>query len=179
MSLLHGFTAVAVWSRLMLADTADRDVFDRPVLDVVAGRPTFVLFANRATKEATSRSGTDLAVRLHDVDYATVVRVDLRGIPGLFESIARMLMRDSHEKGLEEIRRRLRQDALVPHREFGRHLAIVADPDGVTHRAAGLPKGFSEAEAVVIDRDGREIARGAFPREAGRIEAAIREAARR
>ncbi len=50
---------------------------------------------------------------------------------------------------------------------------LVADSEGESHRATGLERGFREPYAIVQGPDGVEFARGAFPREIGRLEAAL------
>jgi hypothetical protein len=153
----------------------DVDVFDRPVAPLLSrGRPTLVLYANRTTQNAVHEPATQLAVRLRDVPFVTLVRVDLRGVPSLFRGWARRTIRNRHHDGVEEYQRAFRAVGAAAPTDAADRLVLMVDPDGSAEQEVGLPAGFSEALALVLDCRGNELARGMFPREAERIEHAIR-----
>jgi len=168
--------ALLVWSTGVAAvSPQDVDVFDRPVLPLLSrGRPTMVLYANRGTGESVHAPATQMSVRLKDVPFVTLVRVDLRGLPSLFRGIARRKIKSSHDDSVEEYDRAYKAAGVNPPPDASDRLVFVVDNDGAAHQAVGLPEGFHEALAVVLDCQGREVTRGAFPREVERIEQAIR-----
>lgn len=171
--LLAGSTSAAAFHE------NEVDVMNRPVAPLLSrGRPVLVLYCNRATRWV-GESATRMAVRLWDVPFTTLVHVDLRGIPSLFHGIARHTIRRSQEEGVENYRREFRQAGVEPPGDASERLVLVADPDGAAHAAVGLPEGFKESVAVVYDAQGNEVARGTFPRDADRIERAIRDASHR
>lgn len=160
-----------VWAVVLAAlvrpDSAQElDIYDRPVVAQLEGRPRLCLYANRHTPADVTRvAARALSDRLEPHDYVTLLRVDLRGIPTLFEGFAISRMKRAYEASTNAER-------LASHPD-GR-LVFVADSYGQHHAAIGLERGFPEAYAVVEDAQGRELARGAFPREIVRIEAALR-----
>jgi hypothetical protein len=162
---------------LLLALTAgasEHDVFDRPVEPRLAGRPRLVLYANRHTRMDVRVQAAEMAHRLHRLAYVTVVRVDLRGIPGLFESFAYGNMRDAYAETTRTSRERRAAEGLPIPSDLDDRLIFVPESHGQRHQQMGLARGFEEALAVVEDAQGRELARGVFPQEIGRIEAALR-----
>jgi hypothetical protein len=153
---------------------AERDVFDRDVAPLLEGRPRLVLLANRHTARDVRTQASELALRLHALAYVTVVRVDLRGVPGLFESFAHATMRDAHAESTRESRaRRLALGLPVPP-DLDDRLVFVPDSDGERHQALGLGRGFDEALVVVEDALGRELLRAPFPRDFARVESSLR-----
>lgn len=161
-----------------MAGADEEDVIGRPVSQVFSsGRPVLLLYANEQTQADTDEPGTAFAVRVRDVPMAMVVRVDLRDVLGMFHFVARRVMRGRHAQSMEEYAKRAKAAGRTPMKDPEQRLYIVADEAGVTHAAVGLPKGFTRALAIVLDADGRERARGAFPTDAAKLEAALRAAA--
>lgn len=161
-------------------DERGRDVFDRPVAELVSrGLPTLVLYANKGTKDAIQGPATEMAVRLHDVSFVTVVHVDLREVPSFFRGIARGKIRNSQQDAAARYADAYRQRGYPVPADFSDRLIFVADSDGAPHQAIGLGRGFNEAQAAVFDAQGREVFRGSFPRAVGQFEQAIRDAAAR
>lgn len=165
--------AMVLVAGLALAE-ADVDVFGRPLSLIESGRPQIVLYTSRATKQSASGAMTDFAYSVRALNPVVVVRVDLRGIPGVFQGIANRSMRTSFDEGLARYRRNYvgSTETLPEHCERG--LWFVGDKDGSSHTEIGLKNGFTEALAVVYGQDGRELARGGFPREVARLEDALR-----
>ena len=83
-TLFFGALVLLLGGVVLAAASDERDVFDRPVAPQLLGRPRLVLYTNRNTKEETADPASRMAIRLRDVGYVTVVRVDLRGIIGEF-----------------------------------------------------------------------------------------------
>ncbi len=169
-ALLVSFVAIA---SAALTSDEERDIFDRPITPLVAGRPRLVLFANRDTRDGTSDPANQLSVRLHQVPYVTVVRVDLRGIPSLFEGVARTKIQRAHDESIQRSRTLYESQGITPPIDLPSRLLFIGDSNGDSHRAQGLKKGFSPALAIVEDAEGREVVRGLFPDELDKIEAAL------
>jgi len=144
------------------------------VVDAVAGHPRLVLLVNRATRDQVGEPAVQLATRLSEVPFLTVVRVDLRGVPRLFRGLAWGRLRQAHANYVSRTREVWRSVGAAESPELGRRLVMVGDAEGGSHAAFGLEPGFGEAIAVVEDASGREVARGAFPRDAARLESALR-----
>ena len=144
----------------------------------MSGRPRLVLYANRHTKMPVRLAASDLALRLHELTYVTVVRVDLRGVPGFLESFACTSMREAHLESTQSSQARRSELGLPIPADLDERLVFVADSDGTSHQLLGLERGFEEALAVVEDARGRVIAKGEFPRELPAIESALRSMAR-
>src|SRR4051812_45690044 len=147
------------------------DIFGRPVPDA-SRRPTIVLYANRPTEDAVLKPLADLSARFSELDPLVIVRIDLRGLPSLFRGFADRNMRSAFVAGLERYREECRQLGREPNPAPERSLYFVPDPDGHSSQAAGLPKGFHEALAIVLDKNGHEVLRAPFPRDEQRIEQA-------
>jgi hypothetical protein len=155
---------------------AELDIFDHPVAAQLGGdRPVLVLYANRETREATGKPAAEMALRLHDLPYVTLVRVDLRGIPSLFEGFALRNMRSAYQENIERSRRLYREAGYPPPAALGHNLVFVGDSKGTAHAAVGLGKDFPEALAIVLDPKGKEILRAAFPRDLRRVEQTLRK----
>jgi hypothetical protein len=150
------------------------DVFHHPVSPQIAHKPVLVIYANKETRRSATEPAVELAVRLHDVPYVTVVRVDMRGIPTIMGNFAKGSIKDSYNESLTRAKALRRQANLPPPEASGQGLVYVADPQGAAHAAAGLAPGFKEALAVVIAPDGHEVVRAPFPRDAAKIEAALK-----
>jgi hypothetical protein len=165
-----------LWPAISRAE--ELDIFDRPVAPQVAGtRPVLVLYANRATRRGTGEPADELALKLHDVPYITVVRVDLRGIPSFLGDFSQSSMRDAYRENVERSARLYRDAGLATPAELGHTLVMIGDPNGASHAAVGLAKGFGEAVGVVLDSHGNELFRGAFPRELPKFEEVLRRSA--
>jgi hypothetical protein len=170
----------AVQADASTLDTSGKDIFDRPVAELVShGLPTMVLYANKATKDTVQGPATQMAVRLHDVPFVTLVHIDLRDVPALFRGIARGKIRNSHRNGVERYVEAFRSLGFAPPDDAFNRLIFVSDNDGGPQQALGLNRGFSEALAIVYDGQGQEICRGPFPRDLDRIEQALRDASGR
>ena len=156
---------------------AEEDVLGRTLPDF-KGRGVVVLYASQKTQTAVDKPMTELTFRLRDLDIVFVVRVDLRGIPGLFDGIARRMMRSDYAKGLDDYDKLCRDAGIAPppRKEAELGFYMVMDSDGVSHKGVGLEKGFTEALAIAYDASGREVARGSFPRQVATIESALRAA---
>jgi hypothetical protein len=156
---------------------AGEDVFgQRLALRVPAGEPVLLILASPHSGGGLTRSGPEMYWRLRDVRFHTVVQVDLRGVPRLFVPVARSRLRkawDDTVKSYEEAFRR-HGDAPPPH--VADSLTIEADPDGEHATRAGLAAGWDGYVAVVLDGQGREVARGTLPADAARLEEALRGA---
>jgi hypothetical protein len=148
----------------------ERDVFDRPIAAQLAGRPRLVLYANRNTSEETSEPASRMAVRLRDIGYVTVVRVDLRGIPSFFEGIARNAIQKAHVNSTRRSLSLYGELGIEPPPDIASRLIFVSDSHGESHAALGLEKGFVQAMAIVEDGAGREVLRGRFPEDLERFE---------
>ncbi len=155
------------------------DLFGQPVAPQLHGRPVLVLFSNDHTRETTTEAGSQLALRLHDVPYVSVVRVDLRGLASFFSSIATHEMKDAYEQSVQRTRTLYRDAGLPPPKSLGHTLVFIPDRDGHASAAVGLPKGFTEGLALVLAPDGHEVARAPFPSGVKKIEAALRAVPRR
>lgn len=149
------------------------DILDRPV-PFADGRPQLVLYANRESRDSVNEPMGSFTFALRDLNPVVIVRVDLRGIPSIFEGFARSAMRGSFEAGLDRFRRQCVEHGLAVPSNLGDGLYFVADSYGEAHGAAGLEAGFPEALAIAYDGEGRELARGFFPRSAAALEQALR-----
>lgn len=175
MNALTRWLAVTVLTLSTTAGAAETDIFDRPVPEA-HGHPVLVLYTNRTTKEAASAPMTELSVQLRAYEPIVLVRVDLRGVPSLFEGFARRAMKKSYEEGLSRYRQRCKELGIAPPKNDDQGLYFIADSHGKAHQAVGLASGFDEALAVVLDPSGKEILRVPFPRGAADIEPALRRA---
>jgi len=171
---LWTFLAAGMAAVVVMGPPGERDVFSRPVAGEVAGRPRLVLLASRETRSALDVTVPQLAARLADRPFVTVVRVDLRGVPGLFHRVAYARLRDSHARYADRARAQYAAHGLPPPADLERRLVLVGDAEGGSHAAAGLAEGFTSPLAVVEDAAGREVARGYLPQDLGRIEQALR-----
>jgi hypothetical protein len=153
------------------------DVFDRPIAPVLTrNQPKLILYANQKTEDQIAHPGDLIAAHLKNVPYITVVRVDLRGVPGFFLGMARKVMQGRQTEGNEKYSELARAAGLKPP-EASERLHLVMEADGAAHQSMGLGQGFGHALAVVLDNTGREILRTAFPEGANLVEKALREAA--
>ncbi len=167
---------------LLLATTlfgGQVDLFGQPVVPQIRGRPLLVFFSNSKMRESTIRTGTELSLRLHEVPYVTIVRVDLRGSAGVLRFLARREMKDAYRESVERTRQLYRRAGLPPPASSGHHLIFVPDWEGEGASAAGLAKGFTESIGIVYAPDGREVVRAPFPVGVPRLERALRAFAKR
>ncbi len=155
-----------------------RDVYDRPLGQFIGqGEPVLIIYANRGTRGSVEGPATELAFRLHDVPFVTVVRADLRGVPGLFHGIARNRMRSDHAAAVQRYVDGYKSRGFAVPVDVSDHLIFVLDENGGPHDRLGLKQGFTQAMALVLDGTGREVLRAEFPQDADRVEMAIRNAA--
>jgi len=160
---------------LVASAEPEKDIFGRSVPEG-RGQVVLVLYANRQTQDACDDPMNDLTFNLRDIDILVLIRIDLRGIPSIFEGIAKRIMRSAYVDGLEKYRKKFRDAKLEPPKDDDKGLFFIADSYGKPHQAAGLASGFKEAMMVAYDPAGREIARMKFPQQLSEIEAAIRKA---
>lgn len=153
----------------------EQDIFKRPIPTEQA-RPTVVVYANHQTQDAVTDPLADFAVQVNDIHPLILVRIDLRGLPGFLQGFAFENMRSRFVNGLKRYWTETQKHGGVPHPQPENSLFFIEDREGLAHQAAGLGEGFQEALAIIYDAHGQEIARGAFPREAGRLEEALRGA---
>jgi hypothetical protein len=151
------------------------DILGRQV-PVPGGRPSIIVYANRATGDPIQLALADVSARLADVKPLVVVRVDLRDLPGIFKGYASSRIRTRYEDGLKLYGTECRRLGCGPDPHPQDSLFFVSDPDGQSHQSVGLPSGFHEALAVAYDASGREILRVPFPSGASQLESAVRAA---
>jgi hypothetical protein len=178
--VLAAVATAAEVPKFALPAADEKDVIGRPVAAAFTRRqPVLLLYANQQTQHDTDEPATNFAVRLGDVPMVVLVRVDLRDVFGMFHFFARQVMKSRHAASLKDYAARAQALGRTPPANGAEGLYIVADEKGLSHAAVGLPKGFTTPLAVVLGPDGTELARGAFPADAARLEAAIRSSAGR
>jgi hypothetical protein len=154
------------------------DVFDHPLKPVLnRDEPKLILYASQGTQNTVSDAGSLLAAHLKGIPYITVVHVDLRGIPGFLMGFARRVMQGSQSSANEQYADLARAAGLKPPPASDEHYHVVMEPDGAAHQSLGMPSGFRQAMAVVLDRAGREILRARFPQDLPAVEKALQQAA--
>lgn len=163
---------LALLSALPARASTLKDVFGREV-PLGQGRPAVVFYANLDTRETLREHAFQFVLSLREQRPIIVIRVDLRGIPGLFEGLARREMRKSHHASLAAMRTLFTREDEEPPADLEDSLFMVADSDGAPHRALGLNKGFSETLALALSPSGGELARAPFPSAADTIRRAL------
>ena len=172
------FGALCVLCANARADVA-HDVFDRPLAELAPrGTPVLELYSDKQTKVELATSAPQMAYDNRDWRFVTVVYIDLSGVPGLFHGYAKGKIRAGWTRTIEHIRTLFRMRGDAPPGDLERDVAFVADSDGARREAAGLPRDFGQALAIVRDGEGREVARGVFPRDRARVEEVLRSVAR-
>lgn len=153
------------------------DVFDRPLAPVLnRNAPKLILYANQKTQDMVSSPSDILASHLKNVPYITVVRVDLRGVPGFLLGFARKVMQGHQNESNEKYDELSRAAGLKP-APGNERLHLVMEADGAAHESMGLTQGFGHALAVVLDGAGKEILRARFPEDLAAVEKALKDAA--
>jgi hypothetical protein len=167
--------SVAADPSVALPAAHDRDVLGRPLAPVFdRGRPVLVLFANRGSKATLAGPAQELALKFEDGAFTTVAVVDLRDLPRALHPFARGRLQDELRKSVRSYRRAREEqgdpvDPAAPPTAF-----FAADPEGRSHAALGLPKGFRTPYAALVGPGGEVLAEGPFPASAPEIEAALR-----
>ncbi len=170
-----GLSLVAATAVASVGPVGEVDVFDRPTAPVFGGGlPVLVLYASRGTEAASTAPARAIAEQLADLPYVTLVRVDLRDVPGLFHGIARTIIRASHDRSLTRtVEREAKAGRTVDRERLSARLLLVVDNEGLSHSAEGLAEGFPLPVAIVVDPEGREVARGTLPADRDVIAAAL------
>lgn len=148
------------------------DVFGREV-PLGQGRPTVVLYANRDSRDVLREHALRFAYELRHQRPIVVVRVDLRGVPGLFKGAANREIRKIHNDSLGKVRELFHARGQQPPADLEESLFMVADSSGAPHSALGLEKGFRQVFVQAVSPRGHELARGRFPEAAGAISRAL------
>lgn len=162
---------------LLAATSGDRDILGRPV-PMSAGRPTIVVYANRATGDPIQKALADVSVRLAEIRPVVVVRVDLRDLPGLFKGFAASRIKTRYTDGIKLYESECQRLGVAANPHPQDSLFFVSDENGQPHQTVGLAPGFHEAVAVAYDAEGQELIRVPFPKGADLIERSVRAAAR-
>lgn len=158
------------------AHAMPRDVFGRSV-PVGAGRPALVLLSNEETRSILVRHAFALAFDLRELDPVVVVRVDLRGVPGLFKNMAKGEVKKAHRESVELMERYSRTHGVeLPTELVDNSLYMVPDYDGAPHRSHKLQEGFRSIVAEVRDVSGAVVAEGRFPEDSARLARALEAA---
>ena len=155
-----------------LAGSPTEDVLGREV-PVGDGRSTVVLYANKGCEEALGEHALPMLYSLRDENPRVVVKVDLRDVPGLFHGAARSKIRKGYNESLRDMRALFQKNGVKAPANMGDQFFIVADSKGESHKALGLPKGFSKPVVQAFGPDGKELARGVLPMGRERIERAV------
>jgi len=164
-------------SPLFAAALAGSDVFGEALnRRVPPGAPLLLILTNRHSQDGASRAGREMAWNLRDSGLRTVVRVDLRGLPGFLQGIARSRMQAAWRQSVHDYADAFRRAGREPPPESERTLSIVADPDGALAAREGLVRDAPQALGVVFDGDGTELARARLPGGRPELEQAIRQA---
>jgi hypothetical protein len=171
-----------VWGALFVL-LLGADAGAAPVEDVLGrevpvghGRPLLEFYGNRGTHDLLRAHAFDFAFGLRGAEFIVVVRVDLSDVPSLFRGYARAQVRESYERALEYLQRLFRARGEAPPAELADHVFFVADFGGESHRGLGLPRGFEQPLARVLNPQGDELFRAPFPQRAAALARAVARA---
>lgn len=169
--------AAALFALPAFAAQAPRDAFGRSV-PIGEGRPALVFYSNEDTREVMEQHAFAMSYELREEKPIVVVRVDLRGVPGMFKGMARKEVRKAHRESVAAMEQVFRDNGMEPPtKEIDQSLYMVPDFGGRIHSKHGLREGFQTVFAEVRAPDGDVVTTGRFPDEVSRISDAVQGAA--
>lgn len=172
------------WTKWMVAAAAliatpvlaspgpSKDVLGRQ-LPEDGGRPTVVIYTNRGTEDSLGKHALPMLYDLRDENPRVVVKVDLRDVPGLFHGTARGKIKQGYYDSLRDMEQLFAKKGEKAPKDMAQQFFLVADSKGESHQAVGLAKGFDVPVVQAFGADGRELARGAFPKARAKVERAL------
>lgn len=170
-SALFLLAALCVWPGL--ASAATYDIFGREV-PVGEGRPTLIFYSNAETRDILAEHVYELSYELRDKNPIVVVRVDLRGVPGLFKGMAQREVKKAHQESVEVMEQYFREQGTEPTPGLvNASLFMIPDYGGKPHRSRGLEQGFGSVFAEVRDGAGELVTSGTFPEGKNRLAQAV------